>query len=192
MSHYQRNTNGWSPGNEKLGPIPNWSILPIVNCPGSSERCRDICYAAKFARWPTVKSLWESNQNRHIGELPEGTTVARIHVSGDFHSATYIQEWILFVQAHPQVRFWTYTRSWAVPALLPALEELRAQPNVQLFASVDTSMPDPPAGWRTAYLDDDPRATGLHCLEQVGKVRDCNTCKYCIRPLPGNVIFKEH
>jgi hypothetical protein len=40
-----------------------------------------------------------------------------------------------------------------VPELLPALEELRALPNVQMFASMDPSTEElPPIGWRRAWI----------------------------------------
>jgi hypothetical protein len=76
--------------------------------------------------------------------------------------------------------------------MLPALERLRALSNVYVFASVDPGMPDPPIGWRVAYLETDPRATGLLCLHQSGDAASCHECRYCFRPGKGNVIFKVH
>lgn len=84
----------------------------------------------------------------------------RIHVSGDFFGKRYTQRWLKIVQKNPRVKFFAYTRSWAIPALLPVLSELGRQPNFEMWFSWDREMPFPPRrkGVRTCYLsmnDDD-------------------------------------
>ena len=117
----------------------------------------------------------------------------RIHVSGDFDSAAYIDKWTQIVERCPDTKFWAYTRSWRIPELLPSLNQLRDLPNMQLFASTDPTIPEPPPlNWRVAYLETDARYTGMVCLEQNGKMPDCKACGYCYLKPRGNVSFKIH
>lgn len=110
---------------------------------------------------------------------------------------------------------------WGSLSLTGALERLRDLPNVQLFASVDESMDElPPAGWRVAWLETDPRArlngqdsehnwrpvdwsdvgtvpdvrtrAALVCPEETGRKRDCVSCNYCILGKRGDVVFLIH
>jgi hypothetical protein len=161
----------WGKGNTKLGMdgVYTFSRLPGRiggTCPGATPECQDICYAMRVIKTPPVWDMWAKNSafGRELENandpLPPDAKIVRIHVSGDFDSANYVDEWYYLAKARPDVRFFGYTRSWRVPKLLGALEQLRALPNVQLFASMDKSMDElPPLGWRRAWLEDDPRAT---------------------------------
>jgi hypothetical protein len=85
----------------------------------------------------------------------KGVLVLRLHVSGDFHSAGYVRKWGEVARACPRVTVYAYTRSWRVPGIAAALEELAAEPNVRLWYSLDaeTALPDRvPPGARLAYL----------------------------------------
>lgn len=190
-------------GNIKIGPIPSFSLPSRFTCPGATKWCRENCYAARFERVrPNCRLAYARNLmlTWHtwrfvrvlLRKIPADLPVLRIHVSGDFHSAAYIEAWHRIARQRPHTQFWAYTRSWAVPELLKPLEVLRALPNVHLWASIDPDMPDPPAGWRVAYLEIDARAHGTPCLHQHGKAASCYECRYCFRPGKGNVIFKVH
>lgn len=190
-------------GNIKLGPIPNFSLPSGITCPGASEWCRKHCYAARFERIrPNCGRAYSQNlllswdPPRFVREMLDWLhprqRYLRIHVSGDFHSVAYIEAWVRIARRRRRTQFWAYTRSWTDPELRVALESLRALPNVHLFASLDPGMPDPPQGWRVAYLDIDSRATGVACLHQTGKARSCFECGYCFRPGSGHVIFSVH
>jgi hypothetical protein len=145
-------------GNRKLGVgVYTYSRLPgrgtfLGTCPGSTLECESICYAKRVTG--IVRDLWAENSKvEYVPDLPADCALLRIHVSGDFDTKNYIQQWINRLMARPDVTAWAYTRSWRVPALLPLLEELRALPNMQLFASMDPSTPDvPPMGWRRAWI----------------------------------------
>ena len=196
-------------GNPKVG-----THVSIVNreagatCPGASPWC-EACYAmhGNFKRF--------NLQARYAAAdlvLPDNPRdLMRWHVSGDFDSIAYIEFCIDYMRAHTKTQFWAYTRSWNVAELLPALEIMRALPNMQLFASVDPTMPEPPPGWRIAYLPEvDDRYTGMVCLEQVcsskcppdcnrqerqghvAKMPDCERCQYCFAKPKGNVGFLLH
>lgn len=194
--------------------------LPSITgtCPGASEECLAICYAARpVAESGPVMEMWSRNSATEDppSELPPGATHVRLHISGDFTSERYIRGWIETFRKYPEVKVWAYTKSWRVSALLPALEELRALPNVQLFASMDASVPElPPAGWRRAWIDGDPRAEGapmrnvterdllwrecadytptLICPEETKQRQDCVSCRYCFDGKRFDVTFLRH
>ena len=205
-----------SQGNKKLGKIPNFSLSAGTSCPGASDWCSKYCYAKG---WPVgffnkirysdnlSRSKMPDFERKMVHKLRIYATVSkikyppfRIHVSGDFYSQGYINKWIRIIRVLPQIKFYSYTRSWMIPELLPILEKLRALPNMQLFASCDSTMPDPPQGWRVAWIEgdgkggvyDDPRSIGLVCPEQSDKKQNCADCKYCFMGKYKDVIFKIH
>lgn len=192
-------------------------------CPGSSIECESICYAKRVVNTPLVWEMWKVNswdERLPLPEydpLPEDAKIVRIHVSGDFSSVEYIEEWIKLAESRPNVDFFSYTRSWRVPELLGPLERFRALSNVQLFASMDKSIEElPPQGWRRAWIEDDPRCNlgdvdmqevantetetvgvddvgrGYVCPEEMGRQPDCQTCGYCIRGRKHDVVFLLH
>jgi hypothetical protein len=190
-------------GNIKVGPIPTFSLPSRFTCPGATSWCLSHCYAWRFERiWPNCRTAYARNLvlswntrrfvRAMLDRISEDLPALRIHVSGDFYSEPYALAVWHIAAKRPLTRFWGYSRSWTIPTLLPALERVRALSNFQLFASVDPNMPDPPAGWRVAYLEIDPRANGLPCLHQYGSAASCFECRYCLRPGKGNVVFKVH
>jgi hypothetical protein len=172
-------------GNTKLGPlIHNFSLPTHVTCPGQSATCAAVCYADDgFYNFAGVAEGLRKRYNathkdsfvpRVVAELRrrKSIKIVRIHVSGDFYSAAYVQKWIEIAQACPHVVFYAYTRSWRIPAILPALRELAALKNVRLWWSTDAEMharngaPPRMANTRVAYMatsdeEDIPEYTDL-------------------------------
>ena len=192
-----------SAGNIKVGRVWTFSLPSFVTCPGASPWCRKHCYAWRFeklrpnCRRGYIRNLALSLQPDRFVEhvlksLPEDAPLVRIHVGGDFYSAEYARNWVEICQARPHSLFWSYTRSWNAPILLPSLELLRQQTNLQLFASTDPDMPLPPETWRAAFIELAPRATGIPCRHQQGEVASCLECGYCFNEHTGNVVFKVH
>lgn len=190
-------------GNNKVGRVWTFSLPSFVTCPGASPWCRKHCYAWRLERLrPTCRrayvrnltlSLYPERFVEHVLEsLPEDAPLVRIHVGGDYYGPEYAAAWRDICDARPDTQFWSYTRSWAVPMILPHLELLWAAPNLQLFGSVDPDMPLPPEGWRMAFIEIDPRADGTPCRHQQGEVESCLQCGYCFREREGNVVFKVH
>ena len=190
-------------GNRKVGRVWTFSLPSFVTCPGASTWCRQHCYARRFeqlrpnCRQAYVRNLALSLEPERfaahvLGSLPEDAPQVRIHVGGDYYSREYIDSWLRICQARPEAQFWSYTRSWSVTALQPNLVRLQALPNLQLFASSDPDMPPPPEGWRAAFVECDPRASGMPCKYQQGQVHSCLECGYCFRERAGNVVFKVH
>lgn len=188
-------------------------------CPGATDECQRICYArGPVTERGPVFAMWERNSlTDSVPPIPAEATLLRIHVSGDFNSAAYIDAWCRRLQERPDVLTWAYTRSWRVPSLLTALETIRALPNMHLFASMDKSHTDlPPAGWRRAWIDGDSRAgdpqtVRAHmddpvthnlttfdggatyvCPEETKRVLDCERCGYCFSGQKNDVTFLEH
>jgi hypothetical protein len=193
---------------------------PSGTCPGSSPECESICYAARpVTENGAVYRMWVGNQTSDVPPIPEDAKLMRLHISGDFDTVAYIQNWITRLKERPDVTMWAYTRSWRIPELLPHLEALRRLPNVQILASIDSSIPElPPAGWRRAWIDGDPRAgeiidVAAHtqdpewfnrnqktidgtlsyvCPEETKHVPNCEACKYCFKGDRNDVTFLRH
>ena len=190
-------------GNRKVGKIPTFSLPSRLTCPGASAWCIEHCYARRFERLRAFCRMgysrnlilsWDTERfvSTMLDQIPPDLSCFRIHVSGDYYDAPYCQAWQRICLARPCVRFYAYTRSWVVPELGPALEQLRALRNVALLASTDLTMPPPPEGWRAAFVEGDPRASGIECREQNGRSDSCLSCRYCFMPGAGNVVFRVH
>lgn len=189
-------------------------------CPGSTPECEHVCYAERPVReMGSVAAMWLRNSiSSKVPPIPDECRILRLHISGDFDTVRYIDNWIERLNERPDVTCWAYTRSWRVAGLLPALERLRALPNMQLLASMDKSHPDvPPTGWRRAWIDGDPRAGApievlahdydtsvkansntfdgdfsFVCPEETGKKANCVECGYCQHGRKHDVTFLLH
>lgn len=201
---------------EEQTPSRAWS----GTCPGASAECLEICYARRpVAEQGVVSQMWLVNSiyGTDVPEIPEDATLLRLHIAGDFDTAEYIQGWVRKLRERPDVTCWAYTRSWRVADLLPHLEDLRALPNVQLFASMDRSVEEvAPEGWRRAWIDGDPRAgkaiditahntvgrqlignaydgTSTYiCPEETKHKENCEACGYCFAGKVNDVTFLRH
>lgn len=182
--------------------VYNWNLRAIDTCPGRTPLCESLCYADKgrytlqIPRHVANREIADSREGiiERVENLPHGAWV-RIHTSGDFYSARYVDTWRMAALLRPDVRFWGYTRSFAVARILPSLERLRALPNVQLFASIDSSSTATvPTGWRVAamWIHGESQPGGLVCPEQTGAMSDCADCGFCVVATRGDVTFIQH
>lgn len=213
-------TIAFGPGNRKTGTTGSiyrtillWNLPAIATCPGASGWCRRHCYNADtrsdvFPHHLWAHNWWQAVQRPRVlfsalaaqlKRRPRPIGV-RLHSSGDFFSKDYIRLWSRFARAHPDVFFWSYTRSWKIPELIPDLERLRALANFTLFASWDSSMPPPPNGWRRSlvfdtvdelsnFTPDNPSAK--ICPEQFN-LTQCASCSICSNPDDTDVLFLLH
>lgn len=149
------------PGPYYVPVVPNAFGLPSVeSCPGSTPYCESMCYAIDSERrTATARRLAENftilreagtvegmtaKLTNMIGRYEAradrlGLTVAqryfRIHWSGDFFSDEYAVAWRNVIENNPDIRFYTYTRSFQPDVnVLPPLSDLG---NLELFLSVD-------------------------------------------------------
>lgn len=139
---------------------PNAFGLPaLISCPGATETCSAICYAANLERvftsagalvlrnWHALQSMGDDIETmaKWLGDmLAEYVRLAtmrgeqllfRIHWDGDFFSVAYAAAWALVCHRFPMVKFWAYTRTFrgavnVVPTLANVL-------NLTLYLSVD-------------------------------------------------------
>jgi hypothetical protein len=171
-------------GNTKLGTqIAGWS-LPAgedKTCPGETPTCKAACYAKSgFFRMKNVKTAHERNfelsQQPEFAEwmtakiLVSGAPVVRVHVSGDYYDAAYIDKWrqiVTNLRAN-RVQLYSYTRSWQLPELLTPLLRLADNANMHLWWSMDRDTGSAPyiMGIRRAYMaisDEDAAAAPADC-----------------------------
>ena len=122
-------------GNGKLGEgIHAWSLPAVETCPGRSDLCSRVCYA-RSGRFHTRAMQTRLSENLALSQaddfvtritaeiLRRGVNILRIHVSGDFYDARYVNKWAAIARRCPRTTFYGYTRSWRVPSIVPALVE---------------------------------------------------------------------
>ena len=148
-------------GNAKLAKgVFTWSMAPVYSCPSCRKYgCGRInpetgkpdgtCYAIKaYKMYPTCKAAWDRNftlaahhgewlRNALIAQIKaDNATMVRVHVAGEFFRSDYVAMWAAIASACPDVRFWTYTKSYGVSAKLDsALDALKALPNFNIVDS---------------------------------------------------------
>ncbi len=145
-------------------------------CPGQTSICESVCYAGKLETlYKGVKDALLHNLELLESEGLQGKIrlldsmvtdfesecnkwnvekYFRIHWDGDFYSVEYVHAWARVIAMHPDVQFWTYTRSWfAVP-------ELIGLDNLSLYFSTDADnvetakMLKAQYGVKLAFLDE--------------------------------------
>ncbi len=216
---YQASRKRWIPS------IRNSLGLPAgVTCPGRTTFC-ESCYGVKSEQSAGVLSALERNLDLLLAAgsidamtelLDDAVTsfvrsawrarldlrdfIFRIHWDGDFFSDDYAWAWRLAIEAHPEVRFWCYTRSFIEDLdVVPILVDL---PNLNLYLSVDKENAPRAAGvlarWPQVHaaLCADTEANtreltvnrrSVACPENIGRVQlmtdgrgACATCRLCV------------
>lgn len=78
-----------------------------------------VCYAARAERYPSVRQTRWHNYNAvrerlsagDIFDVPRNAAFVRVHGSGDFFNEQYFLMWMRIAAAHPDVKFWAFTKS---------------------------------------------------------------------------------
>ena len=116
-------------GNEKIsnsseGGTYSFGLPAGETCPNARECSRD-CFAkhGQYRMNPDVINLRQRNYElskdakkftealeKEIGSHKKVGAI-RIHDSGDFYSPEYLKTWLDFAKAHPDIRFYAYTKS---------------------------------------------------------------------------------
>jgi hypothetical protein len=167
-------------GNQKLGgDILAFSLPAGGTCPGATDACRAVCYAARGNHcWPSTRVKHEANLcaagrrdfvRLAVAEIGRRcTSVVRWHVAGDFYSAAYARKVWEVVKKTPDVVHYFYSRSWRVARVKPMLLLLAAEPNVRQWWSCDrdTGIPFPiPEGIKLAWMMSYPEEEQTHADE---------------------------
>ena len=113
-----------SPGNKKIGRIPNISLPPGLSCKPDAP-CIDSCYALKAYRfYKEVREAWNKNLSialyntidyfQQINSFLSRTkkTLFRYHVSGDILSQNYLNKMVDTALQFPTITFFTYTKKY--------------------------------------------------------------------------------
>ena len=118
-------------------------------CPGATELCRRICYAAKAERmYPQAAAMRERNLIaskelsfvvRMIEEIDyliktKGLSKVRLFESGDLYSAEFCTKILEICRESPEVTFLMYTKSFHLAPLL-----LDKPANLKVYWSIDSS-----------------------------------------------------
>jgi len=201
-------------GNAKLGKgVWTWSMLPgdFEHSVTLDDECRKVrgtcpvscpgCYAQTgFYNMPDVKAanarktvlarLYPDFVRRAIlAQIEaEGVKLCRIHASGDFFSAEYVEMWREIVKASPACLFWSYTKN------REAEEAFSDLPNINIVKSCV-------AGYgfnfgKCGYilrLYNALKAEGEDvyiCRCGIDKNQHCTTCRGCSEN--KYVLFIEH
>ena len=182
-------------------PCPSWGLPAGRACPGAKYGPGTICeqcYAAKgnygvpMVQWalaerfrwtlalmksPEGQDLFVAYMSQAIDSI--GSPYFRVHDSGDLFSPAYIRCWTRIARKLSHIRFWFPTRSYRIPNLLPAIQELAALPNVSVRPSalmLDAAAPvieGLSAGSGATYAAADATCPAYR---QDGKCLDCRSC----------------
>ena len=212
-----------SPSKISLKPNCAFSMLPgpKFSCPGATKKCKD-CYATRkrflfknvigalSKNWLLYKQFKTNNDLAGLTKalaaiVPKDAKVFRLGESGDNPSQFYIDAWTNVIASRPDVRFWTYTRSFEFDYF--AILEL---PNFNLWASTDRrnmqqamefaerykafGVKKAYGPWRKVW---DMPADAFVCPTLNGKIEvagACEKCKLCVvrDRVKKSVVFLKH
>lgn len=177
-----------TPGNRKLGGSLIWGFgLPSGNptvCVGMTATCQSHCYAKRIEAYRSSAAA-KYQKNLELTRLPDfaqrmryfilihDVKVVRIHTGGEFYSVRYIRQWQRVIDWLPEVQFFTYTRSWRIPALKVEIDRLAASPNARVWYSCDmeTGIPaDVPANVRLCWLMTHPKDVPLQPVDLIFRI----------------------
>lgn len=194
-----------SPGNIKTGAIPSFSLPSGKTC--SREACATChvqgCYAAKLERLrPNVRNAYADNLRLVQEDLdgarcelnaffyrPVAPRFFRIHVSGDFFSAAYLEMWLDVVRSHPNTKFLAFTKQFEIVS--PYLDNLPE--NFSLVASGWPGVPIPqqildtlPVAWMQDGTENRIPPDAVECSG------GCDACGFCWATRRQHVFFHKH
>lgn len=152
--------------------------------------------------------------NTFVSKSKDDQLFFRLHWAGDFFSLEYAEAWAEVMREFPQVRFWTYTRSFRSGENF--IEPLLTVDNLTLYLSCDPDNYEDAKALFDKHSQDSPRLglawLGLDapeqdelrwvvCPETSGKVKNtedsgaCSRCRLCVDNFKirvKNIKFKIH
>ncbi len=197
--------------NKTLG-VPTFNLPAGDSCPGKSKWCQQHCYACKghflfpnvgechMRNWLATQDL-ETFVDEAITEIQrwasEGHKRIRVHSAGDFYSVDYFRAWLEIASACPDVEFFTYTRTWRIPAFASVLPEAEQSSNFTLWFSTDPTTGVPEDAPRIAFILDGGEFYHAsmpqpNCDKQTTKGADCASCGKCFHQTQTAVTFMAH
>ena len=178
-----------SKGNRKIGRVMNVSLPPLLscaNCSGCSKLCYDIKACLQYpdtvidARMRNLAIL-QKDREEYFRRINDAISRRRLHkffrwhVAGDIIDADYFARMVKIARRHPDFKFWTYTKNYAVVNRWVDENGRDALPaNLSVMFSEWRGMPmDNPHGFpefRVVFKDETPPA-GFYCPG------NCDVCK---------------
>lgn len=178
-----------SKGNRKIGRVMNVSLPPLLscaNCSGCSKLCYDIKACLQYpdtvidARMRNLTIL-QKDRDEYFRRIDTAISRRRLHkffrwhVAGDIIDADYFARMVDIARRHPDFKFWTYTKNYAVVNRWVDENGRDALPaNLSVMFSEWRGMPmDNPHGFpefRVVFKDETPPA-GHYCPG------NCDICK---------------
>ena len=142
-------------GNVKLkrDAIANFSLPAGMTCPGAGACNNGFCYAqtGNYMRSNVIRrqvqNFLASNAPYFVDVMVDrifnlrGIDTVRIHDSGDFYSAAYIEKWLHIISECKHIKFYAYTKSYTTHDL-SALWRLENFNLIQSVGSRDDSKID--------------------------------------------------
>jgi len=178
-----------SKGNRKIGRVMNVSLPPLLtcaNCAGCSKLCYDIKACLQYpdtvidARMRNLTILQKDREEyfRRINDAISRRRkhkFFRWHVAGDVVDIDYFSRMVGIAFLHPDFKFWTYTKNYAVVNRWVDENGRDALPsNLSVMFSEWRGMPmDNPHGFpefRVVFKDETP-PEGFYCPG------NCDACK---------------
>ena len=192
-----------SPGNDKLGSIPNVSLLPIVTCDCRFPCAkRKNCYAWRFSRRPGVQKAWAHNTDLAMNQTTEffrnlyyqlqaqQPRRFRWHVGGDCPSLEYVREVFNIAELCPETRFLIFSKRYKWITQVVDERNIPTNLSVKLSAWPGCKMHNPknlPVAYMLDSRNPDPRihTSVFPCLGT------CKTCAVCWNQR-DDVLFNKH
>ena len=98
--------------NKDTGRITDGKNMQFRCFAASQEALRTNVRASRWRNFDLLKGLSMPKMFNLINDsLPADAEIVRIHVSGDYFSAEYLQAWLFVARMHPDVLFYSYTKS---------------------------------------------------------------------------------
>lgn len=184
-----------STGNIKMSQTLIFNLPTKTTCPGSTEMCRNKCYACKAERgYRNVLSSRMGNLEASKGSefvdkitgvikkyFKDGNGFFRIHESGDFYSQEYINAWFEIARQNPTIKFLTFTKSYM-------FDFSNCPSNLKLIYSVWEDTKHIMEGMTYSFAGNVSKRG--KCLECPGHCDDCRVCWYLKSDV--NVHFDIH
>lgn len=155
-----------SPGNSKIGDVPNISLAPVRSC--GDVPCVDKCYALNtYRRWTTVRKAWDNNLDYYLmdpqaffAEVEEhfagmNSSRFRLFVGGDFPDKRFFKNVVRVAKKFPLVSILAFTKRYgSVP---PNPSALPSNLNIILSIWPGLEIPEAARNYPTAWLSCDER-----------------------------------
>jgi hypothetical protein len=188
-------------GNNKLGKVPNLSLLPGVTCAKDAPCNCKGCYAKKFL-YPSVKKAWGFNTRlaakpadffANLRKQFEGREVKwfRFMVSGDIPSYSFFCHLMRFVADFPNTKFLLFTKrySWVNRWLNHHIKTKNIAVILSAWPGYELKNPHGlPVAWMRDGTDNRIPSNAIECP---GGCEDCGMC-WNLPNLGRDVVFDKH